>query len=91
MNQIEQTITSVEVAGMVGKQHNELLKDIRRYSEQLGEGKIPQSDFFTESTYKNSQNKLMPCYNVTKKGCEFIAHKLPTSQSSVDSVIQQYP
>lgn len=38
MNQIEQTITSVEVAGMVGKQHNELLKDIRRYSEQLGEG-----------------------------------------------------
>lgn len=36
MNQIEQTITSVEVAGMVGKQHNELLKDIRRYSEQLG-------------------------------------------------------
>jgi len=76
MNQIEQTITSVEVAGMVGKQHNELLKDIRRYSEQLGEGKIPQSDFFTESTYKNSQNKLMPCYNVTKKGCEFIAHKL---------------
>ena len=76
MNQIEQTTTSVEVAGMVGKQHNELLKDIRRYSEQLGEGKIPQSDFFTESTYKNSQNKLMPCYNVTKKGCEFIAHKL---------------
>jgi phage regulator Rha-like protein len=41
MNQIEQTITSVEVAGMVGKQHNELLKDIRRYSEQLGEGKFP--------------------------------------------------
>lgn len=76
MIKIEQTITSVEVAGMVGKQHNELLKDIRRYSEQLGEGKIPQSDFFTESTYKNSQNKLMPCYNVTKKGCEFIAHKL---------------
>ena len=61
---------------MVGKQHNELLKDIRRYAEQLGEGKIPQSDFFTESTYVNSQNKKMPCYQVTKKGCEFIAHKL---------------
>lgn len=75
--QIEQkTLTSMEVAEMVEKSHNELLKDIRRYSEQLGQGKIPQSDFFTESTYHNSQNKTQPCYLVTKKGCEFIAHKL---------------
>ncbi len=76
MKQIEQTISSIEVAEMVGKAHNDLLKDIRRYCKQLGQGKIPQSDFFTESTYKNSQNKEMPCYDVTKKGCEFIAHKL---------------
>ena len=77
METLEQKfIDSREVAEMVGKQHNELLKDIRRYAEQLGEGKIPQSDFFTESTYVNSQNKNMPCYQVTKKGCEFIAHKL---------------
>lgn len=76
MKQIEQTISSIEVAEMVGKAHNDLLKDIRRYCEQLGQGKIPQSDFFKESTYKNRQNKTMPCYNVTKKGCEFIAHKL---------------
>ena len=77
METLEQKfIDSREVAEMVGKQHNELLKDIRRYAEQLGEGKIPQSDFFTESTYVNSQNKRMRCYQVTKKGCEFIAHKL---------------
>ena len=77
METLEQKfIDSREVAEMVGKQHNELLKDIRRYAEQLGEGKIPQSDFFTESNYVNSQNKKMPCYQVTKKGCEFIAHKL---------------
>ena len=76
MEQLEQFIDSREVAEMVGKQHNELLKDIRRYAGQLGEGNIPQSDFFTESTYVNSQHKKMPCYQVTKKGCEFIAHKL---------------
>lgn len=34
------------------------------------------SDFFTESTYIAEQNKTMPCYMVTKKGCEFIVHKL---------------
>ena len=77
MNELEQKyIDSREVAEMVGKAHNDLLKDIRRYCEQLGQGNIPQSDFFTESTYQNSQSKTMPCYLVTKKGCEFIAHKL---------------
>lgn len=76
MKQIEQTITSLEVAEMVGKDHSKLLKDIRRYSEQLGEAKIGFTDFFTESEYITSQNKKAPCYKVTKKGCEFIAHKL---------------
>ena len=33
-------------------------------------------DFFTESTYVDSNNQSRPCYLVTKKGCEFIAHKL---------------
>lgn len=72
----EQFLDSREVAEMVGKDHNMLLRDIRRYVEQLGQSKIAQSDFFQESTYQNSQNKTQPCYNVTKKGCEFIANKL---------------
>ena len=76
MIQIEQTITSVEVAEMVNKRHTDLIRDIRRYSEQLAESKIALSDFFTESTYKDSTGRALPCYNVTKKGCEFIANKL---------------
>lgn len=74
--QIEQTISSIEVAEMVEKEHSKLLKDIRRYAEQLAEAKIGLGDFFTESTYKDANNQSRPCYNVTKKGCEFIAHKL---------------
>ena len=77
MNELMRTaITSMEVADMVDKRHYDLLKDIRRYCEQLGKGKIPVSDFFTESSYISEQNKTVPCYLVTKKGCEFIAHKL---------------
>ena len=82
-NQIGYTLNSKEVAGMVEKAHNDLLKDIRRYSKQLGQGKITQSDFFIESTYQNSQNKTMPCYKITKKGCEFIAHKLTGTKGTV--------
>lgn len=77
MNEIKRTvITSMEVAEMVDKKHYDLLKDIRRYCEQLVEGKIPFNDFFTESTYISENNRTVPCYLVTKKGCEFIAHKL---------------
>lgn len=61
---------------MVGKEHKELLRDVRRYCEQLGESKIALSDFFHESTYLSEQNKTLPCFLVTKKGCEFIAHKM---------------
>ncbi len=76
MNQIEQTLDSREVAEMVGKDHNKLLRDIREYCNRLSLSKIGQSEFFEESTYKTERGKEYPCYLVTKKGCEFIAHKL---------------
>ena len=70
------TLSSIEVAEMVEKEHSKLLRDIRKYCEQLGEAKIGFTDFFIKSTYITEQNKTMPCFLVTKKGCEFIAHKL---------------
>lgn len=89
MKNIEFVLDSREVAVMVGKEHKELLRDIRRYAEQMdevnkeafdkgegGERKIALTDFFRESSYVSEQNKSLPCYQVTKKGCEFIAHKL---------------
>lgn len=76
MNIEQKTITSVEVAEMVGKSHNKLLRDIRGYIDQLGQSKVGHSDFFTESAYHSDQNKDLPCYRVTMKGCEFIAHKM---------------
>lgn len=71
-----ETVTSMEVAEMVGKEHKGLLRDIRRYCEQLAESNLALGDFFTESTYLDANNQSRPCYLVTKKGCEFIAHKL---------------
>lgn len=77
MNELKQNyLDSREVAEMVGKKHYNLIRDIKGYVEELGELKIEFTDFFTESTYITEQNKTMPCYMVTKKGCEFIAHKL---------------
>lgn len=90
MEQIEQTISSLEVAEMVGKRHTDLLRAITVYEKQFaqlnnklgGDGgkgterKIALSDYFTPDTYEDASGKTNKCYNITKQGCEFIAHKM---------------
>lgn len=73
---IGKVITSLEVAEMIGKDHSNLLKDIRRYTEQSAEVKIDLGEFFIETTYQDANNQERPCYQVTRKGCEFISNKL---------------
>lgn len=80
---VEQTIPSMEVAEMVEKEHSRLLKDIRRYNNYFSEDKIDFTDFWQDSTYTDSQNKERPCYLITKKGCEFIAHKMTGAKGTV--------
>lgn len=33
------------------------------------------TDYFIKSTYRTEQNKEMPCYQVTRLGCDFLANK----------------
>ena len=83
MHKLEQTLDSREVADMIDKAHSELLKDMRRYISQFNEGNLPFVDFFRESTYEDSKGETRPCYRITKKGCEFIAHKLTGTKGTV--------
>ena len=71
----KQVIDSRDVAQMVGRNHNELLKTIRSYCDYLDQGEIAQVDFFIESTYTDAQNRTYPNFLVTKKGCDMIANK----------------
>ncbi|MCC4372691.1 Rha family transcriptional regulator [Limosilactobacillus reuteri] len=73
----EPTLDSREVAKMIGKRHKNLIRDIRQYINDLDEGsKLSSPKFFIESNYKSSQGKLLPCYLLTKMGCEFVANKM---------------
>lgn len=67
---------SREVAKLIDRPHNDLMKTIRTYIKYLGQGDFSQSEFFIESTYKNSQNKEQPCFLLSRKGCDMIANKL---------------
>lgn len=69
-------VDSREVATLLHRPHNDLMKTIRTYCEYLGQGDFSQSDFFIPSTYTNAQNKEQPCYLLTKKGCDMVANKM---------------
>lgn len=84
MNTLEQKyLSSREVAEMVGKDHSDLLKDIRRYTEYLNEGNFPLVEYFKEDTYKDAKGETRNCYMISKKGCEFIAHKMTGQKGAI--------
>lgn len=61
----------------------EVAKDNERKNARISDGFIDLAEFWQESTYINQQNREMPCYNITKKGCEFIAHKCTGRKGTV--------
>ncbi len=73
----QQVVDSREVAEMVGKPHNDLMKSIRTYSNYISnQGEISLVDFFIESSYQDNKGEVRPCYLLTKKGCDMVANKM---------------
>lgn len=76
VERIVQTVSSREVAEMMEVQHKDLLKKIDKINETLNSEKIRPSKYWIESTYKQAGNgKENREYQITKLGCEFLAHK----------------
>lgn len=67
---------SREVSEMIGKEHKNLIRDIRNYIEVIQGSKLSSENFFIESEYLNSRNQKQPCYLLTKQGCEIVANKM---------------
>ena len=69
------TISSREVAEMMEIQHKHLLEKIDKINKTLLSRKIGSVKYWAESSYKDASGKSNREYQVTKKGCEFLAHK----------------
>ncbi|GHV10099.1 hypothetical protein FACS1894217_15350 [Clostridia bacterium] len=72
-------IDSREVAEIVGKRHDHLLRDIGKYRDIIRKFNAPnfgEVDFFLESRYSDSKGETRPCYLITRKGADVIANKL---------------
>ena len=58
---IIQTMSSKEIADMTGKEHKDVLRDIRNMFEQL---QIDSAQFCAQ--YKDSTGRTLPCFNLDK-------------------------
>ena len=68
----EQTMSSLEIAKLTGKPHNDVMKAIRAMEsawEEISEGQ------FSLTSYKDAQGKERPCYELTKTECLYVATK----------------
>lgn len=80
----QKVIDSRDVAKMIGKFHKNLIRDIRRYINDLTTGsKLSPLDFFIESTYEDAKGETRECYLLTKQGCEFVANKLTGKKGTI--------
>lgn len=71
MNEIiitQETMSSLQIAELTGKQHAHIMRDIRTLLDQG----VAESNFGLGS-YSDANNQNRPCYNLTKKGCLILA------------------
>lgn len=66
----KESMTSLEISEVTGKEHSNVMRDIRVISEQV----INLGGFkFELSSYTSQQNKILPMYKLTKKECLLLA------------------
>ena len=64
----KETMTSLEIAELTGKQHQHVMRDVRALLDQG----VDASNFGLTS-YTDKSNRQSPCYMLTKKGCLILA------------------
>ena len=71
----ENTISSREVAEMMGLRHDNMMRKIEKINEVLTTSNLSSLKYWYETEYKAGNGEMRREYQVTKKGCELIAHK----------------
>lgn len=77
MNQLEKTLTSLEVAKMVGRRHDQVMTGIVNIITHLAtDHESVLSEYFITDIYKDSTGRRHNCFKLTKKGCELFSTRM---------------
>ena len=72
-----QTISSRDVADMLGKRHDNFMRDLKKYINSLGASAV---EYFVEGSYEDRLKKKRFCYEITVKGLDLIASRIPLTK-----------
>ena len=75
MKELENRISSREVAEMMEIKHFNLLRKIDEINKDLTNSKVSSLKYWIEGSYIDSKGETRREYLITKRGCEFLAHK----------------
>ncbi|NFH91930.1 hypothetical protein FDA33_17380 [Clostridium botulinum] len=76
IKQLENRISSREVAEMIEMEHKHLIRKIDAITLDFRKSNIGFSKYWIEDTYKvEGQTREYREFQITKRGCEFLAHK----------------
>lgn len=81
------TLSSKAVAEMLGKRHDNFMRNLRSYAATLGES---ASEYLIESTYKDGKGKVRAGYEITLKGCDLIAGRIIGATGEVPKGMYTY-
>ena len=73
--ELENKLSSIEVCKMMEVRHDVLLKKIDGINKDFNAHKIVVVKYWTEGTYQDVKGENRREFQITKKGCEFLAHK----------------
>jgi Rha family phage regulatory protein len=86
LNEQRQTISSVEIAELIGKMHKHVLRDIRNLLEQG----VNETNFGLVE-YKDKKGETRPMYELTPKGCLILASGYdPVLREKIVNKLEEY-
>jgi len=73
--QLENKLSSREVCEMMEMEHKNLLRKIDGINNDLLSSKVSPAKYWVESSSPDNSGKVSREFQITKRGCEFLAHK----------------
>src|SRR5689334_8134131 len=76
------TMSSVEIAELMGKDHRHVLRDIRKMLDEMGEGGLPKFG----QTYQDGQGKEQPMFRLPRRETMILisGYSIPVRTKIVD-------
>lgn len=73
-------LSSKELADLLEKRHDNVLRDIRKHIDTLG---TKSAEYFKESSYADGKGTKRACYSISEQGAQYLAERLTEEKAKI--------